>query len=133
VLSSTTCNPPGYRAFSDYYCLSPTCWVFSITSPFLLRTYSTPPDPHSRCCQQVVSMNISAGRIAEAIAVLSNAPIERVLGLIYKTAPVLIAVEPEATVHMLLSKPQLSVAGLLPALLAYCSALDAQQAQGQVR
>jgi hypothetical protein len=78
-------------------------------------------------------MNISAGRVAEAIAVLSNAPIERVLGLIYKTAPVLIAVEPEATVHMLLSKPQLSVAGLLPALLAYCSALDAQQAQGQVR
>jgi hypothetical protein len=83
--------------------------------------------------EQVVSMNISAGRVAEAIAVLSNAPIERVLGLIYKTAPVLIAVEPEATVHMLLSKPQLSVAGLLPALLAYCSALDAQQAQGQVR
>jgi hypothetical protein len=78
-------------------------------------------------------MNISAGRVAEAIAVLSNAPIERVLGLIYKTAPVLIAVEPEATVHMLLSKPQLSVAGLLPALLAYCSALDVQQAQGQVR
>lgn len=75
---------------------------------------------------KVVSMTIAAGRINEAIAVLSNAPIERVMDLIYKTAPVLMAQEPEGTVHVLLSKPQLSVAGLLPALLSYCNALDAQ-------
>jgi uncharacterized protein YlaN (UPF0358 family) len=84
---------------------------------------------------RVVSMQVAQRRYTDAIAVLSDAPIERVAGLIYKTVPVLIVAEPEGTVTMLLSKPQLTVAGLLPALLAYCSALDAQlqqRASGQL-
>ena len=75
---------------------------------------------------RVVSMFMSQERYTDAIAVLTDAPIEKVLTLIYKTAPVLIQKEPDATVNMLLSKPQLSLSGLLPALLSYCSALDLQ-------
>jgi hypothetical protein len=48
--------------------------------------------------------------------------------LIYKTAPTLMVADPEATVQMLLTKPQLSVADLLPALLHYVRELDRQRA-----
>ena len=75
---------------------------------------------------RVVSMFMSQERYNDAIVVLTDAPIEKVLQLIYKAAPVLIQKEPDATVNMLLSKPQLSLAGILPALLSYCSALDLQ-------
>lgn len=75
---------------------------------------------------RVVGMFMSQERYTDAIAVLTDAPIEKVLTLIYKSAPVLIQKEPDATVNMLLSKPQLSLSGLLPALLSYCSALDLQ-------
>jgi len=75
---------------------------------------------------RVVSMFMSQERYNDAIVVLTDAPIEKVLQLIYKTAPVLIQKEPDATVNMLLSKPQLSLSGILPALLSYCSALDLQ-------
>jgi hypothetical protein len=63
-------------------------------------------------------------QFAQAIAVLRDAPVERAMQLIYKTAPVLIEKEPDATITMLLSKPQLSFSGVLPALLSYCAALD---------
>eukprot|EP00428_Durinskia_dybowskii_P070223 CAMPEP_0170407188 /NCGR_PEP_ID=MMETSP0117_2-20130122/28114_1 /TAXON_ID=400756 /ORGANISM="Durinskia baltica, Strain CSIRO CS-38" /LENGTH=1170 /DNA_ID=CAMNT_0010664419 /DNA_START=122 /DNA_END=3634 /DNA_ORIENTATION=+ len=75
---------------------------------------------------KVVTMNMYQGFFSEAIAILSNAPIGRVADLIYKTAPVLILQEPEATVHMFLTKSHLSISSLLPALLSYCSALDNQ-------
>jgi hypothetical protein len=78
---------------------------------------------------KVVSMYMSQGRFSDAIVVLTDAPIEKVQALIYKTAPVLIQTEPESTVHMLLQKPQLSVTGVLPALLSYCTALDVQLQQ----
>lgn len=69
---------------------------------------------------RVVSMYMSSERYTDAIVVLTDAPIEKVLQLIYKTAPVLIQKEPDATINMLLSKPQLTLAGILPALLSYC-------------
>lgn len=75
---------------------------------------------------RVVGIYVTDRRYGEAIAVLRDAPFEKVAALIYKTAPVLIVVEPDATVNMLLAKPQLSVAGLLPALLRYSNALDRQ-------
>ena len=49
--------------------------------------------------------------------------------LIYKTAPLLIVTDPEATLQMLVSKPQLNVALMLPALLHYVRALDEQTAK----
>ena len=75
---------------------------------------------------KVVGMFMAQGRFNDAIVVLTDAPIEKVQQLIYKTAPVLIQHEPESTVSMLLAKSQLSIAGVLPALLSYCAALDAQ-------
>lgn len=78
---------------------------------------------------RVVSMFMAQQRFSDAIAVLTDAPIERVLQLIYKSAPVLIQREPDATINMLLSKHQLSLSGILPALLSYCTALDLQISQ----
>ena len=72
-------------------------------------------------------------RYSEVINVLAQAPLEKVLQLIYKTAPVLIEWEPEATVNMLLSKPQLSLKGIMPALLRYSGALDRQRYRRQLR
>jgi hypothetical protein len=79
---------------------------------------------------RVVGIYMTDGKHHMAIQVLRDAPFEKVVALIYKTAPVLIEAEPDATIHMLLSKPQLTVSGLLPALLRYSSALDKQIAEG---
>lgn len=76
---------------------------------------------------RVVSVFMTERRHNEAIAVLTDAPLEKVTSLIYKTAPVLIEFEPEATIQMLVAKPQLATSSLIPALLRYTSALDKQK------
>lgn len=50
--------------------------------------------------------------------------------IIYKVSPIVIVFEPESTINMLLSKPKLRTANILPALLRYCSALDNQYKSG---
>jgi hypothetical protein len=52
----------------------------------------------------VINQYISEKRIVDAISILSDAPHDKVEGLIYKTAPILVGIEPELTVSMLLSK-----------------------------
>lgn len=66
--------------------------------------------------ERVLSQYISEGKYADAIAVLQNSPIEKVEGLIYKKAPVLMEHHPEMAVALFLSKQYLRVTNLLPAL-----------------
>eukprot|EP01038_Epipyxis_sp_PR26KG_P012525 gene12525-16800_t len=73
---------------------------------------------------RVVGIFMTDRKYIEAIKVLSQAPIEKVAQLIYKTSPILIENEPEALVEMLITKPQLSIDSLLPAIIRYSSALD---------
>jgi hypothetical protein len=51
--------------------------------------------------------------------VLQNSPIEKVDGLIYKKAPVLMEHHPEMAVELFLSKQYLRITHLLPALYRY--------------
>jgi hypothetical protein len=74
---------------------------------------------------RVVAHYISEERYSDAINLLLEAPFDQVESLIYKCAPVLIEFEPESTVQLLISKQQLRVQGLLPALLRYETLLDA--------
>lgn len=56
-----------------------------------------------------------------------ESPFEKTEASIYKVAPVLIEFEPESTIEMLLDKPQLKVANILPAIIRYCSLLELSQ------
>jgi hypothetical protein len=76
----------------------------------------------------VISRYLSDGRFADAIAILRDAPFEKVEAIIYKSAPVLIENEPEACINMLLVQPRLKSANLLPALLRYSTLLDKMSA-----
>jgi hypothetical protein len=75
---------------------------------------------------RVVSILLTEQRFSEAISVLNDAPFEKVNTFIYDVAPVLMEADPESSVDLFLSKPQLSPSQLLPALLRYTAALDAQ-------
>lgn len=67
----------------------------------------------------VVGHFVSESRHGEAISVLQEAPLDEVESLVYKHAPVLIEFQPELSVMMFLSKRDLKVSKLLPALLRY--------------
>lgn len=73
---------------------------------------------------RVISMLVTEQKYTEAISVIASAPFEKTSTFIYEVAPILIEQEPEATIEMLLSKPQLSVGLLLPTLLRYAALLD---------
>jgi hypothetical protein len=72
---------------------------------------------------RVLSQYISEGKYSDAIAVLQNSPIEKVEGLIYKKAPVLMEHHPEMAVELFLSKKYLRITHLLPALYRSCCPL----------
>jgi len=72
----------------------------------------------------VISRYLSDGRFADAIAILADAPFEKVEAIVYKSAPLLIENEPEACVNMFLAQTRLKPASLLPALLRYSTQLD---------
>jgi len=73
---------------------------------------------------RIVSRLVSDRQITEALHVLDAASVDRVQGLVYKFAPITIQSHPRATVDMLLSKPELRVSGVLPALLRYANCLE---------
>jgi len=64
-------------------------------------------------------------RYLDTITLLSDAPFERVESLLYNSIQILIEVEPEATVNMMLTKEKLKFSEVIPALLRYCSKVDA--------
>ncbi len=64
---------------------------------------------------------ISEKKYLEAIAVLSDAPIEKVSSFLYKVTPMLVSVEPEKAFNMLASKAQSSIIPCLPTILYYSS------------
>jgi vacuolar protein sorting-associated protein 18 len=78
--------------------------------------------------ERVLSQYISEGKYSDAITILQNSPIEKVEGLIYKKAPVLMEHYPERAVELFLSKKYLRVTYFLPALYRYCDVLDRQYA-----
>jgi vacuolar protein sorting-associated protein 18 len=78
--------------------------------------------------ERVLSQSISEGKYSEAIVILQNSPIEKVEGLIYKKAPVLMEHHPEMAIELFLSKKYLRIIFLLPALYRYSDVLDRQYA-----
>ena len=66
--------------------------------------------------ERVLSQYISEGKYADTITILRGSPIEKVEGLIYKKAPVLMEHYPELAVQLFLEKKYLRVTNLLPAL-----------------
>eukprot|EP00595_Chromulina_sp_UTEXLB2642_P003347 CAMPEP_0196765756 /NCGR_PEP_ID=MMETSP1095-20130614/11823_1 /TAXON_ID=96789 ORGANISM="Chromulina nebulosa, Strain UTEXLB2642" /NCGR_SAMPLE_ID=MMETSP1095 /ASSEMBLY_ACC=CAM_ASM_000446 /LENGTH=508 /DNA_ID=CAMNT_0042124375 /DNA_START=1550 /DNA_END=3072 /DNA_ORIENTATION=- len=75
---------------------------------------------------RVIGYYFNDSRYMDVVNILTDAPFEKVESMIYKFAPVLIEFEPEATIDMLLSKPRLRIAKLLPTILRYCTVLDQQ-------
>lgn len=76
---------------------------------------------------RVVTILLTEKRFSEAVSVINDAPFEKVSTFIYEVAPVLMEADPESAVELFLSKPQLSPSLLMPALLRYTTALDAQR------
>jgi hypothetical protein len=64
---------------------------------------------------------VSEKKFLEAIAVLADAPIEKISSFLYKITPILVSVEPEKTFHMLTSKLQSSISPCLPTILHYAA------------
>mmetsp|Transcript_13019 Transcript_13019/g.19636 ORF Transcript_13019/g.19636 Transcript_13019/m.19636 type:complete len:1090 (-) Transcript_13019:185-3454(-) len=83
--------------------------------------------------ERVLSHYVSEGLYADAVSVLQDSPIEKVEGLLYKKAPVLMEHHPELTARLLLSKPYLRPTSLLPALFRYSEVLDRQYARLESR
>lgn len=75
---------------------------------------------------RVLSYYLNDRQYSKAIGILTDAPFEKVESLIYKSAPLLMEFEPEASVAMFANKPRLRTVNLLPALLRYSQLLDKQ-------
>lgn len=73
---------------------------------------------------KVIGLLMTERRHSDIIAIFEDTPFEKISSLLYKTLPVLIEFEPEATVQLMLNKAQLSLTGVLPTLFGYCSAVD---------
>jgi hypothetical protein len=78
--------------------------------------------------EKVVYFYLDDRRYSDVIALLTDAPFEKVEVLIYQAGPLLMAQEPEAAVALFLSKPKLELSRILPSLLRYCDLVDASDA-----
>jgi hypothetical protein len=81
---------------------------------------------------RVVSMLLTDKKYLDALAVVQDAPFEKINNFVYKVAPTFMEVIPEKAVQTFLSKSQLQVSDLIPALMRYISMLDVRIKEKQV-
>lgn len=76
---------------------------------------------------RVIYMLLTDKKYIDALAVVENAPFEKISNFIYKITPILFEMIPEKTINVLLSKSQFQIADLLPSILRYISKYDEEK------
>ena len=73
---------------------------------------------------RVITMLLTDGRYDEALAVVQEAPYEKISNFIYKIMPSFFEHAPERTVNVILEKMSFQIPRLLPAILRYTTIYD---------
>lgn len=73
---------------------------------------------------RVINMLLTEKRYDEALAVVQDAPFEKISNFIYKIVPIFFETVPERTVNIILAKGNFQIPNLVPAILRYCTKFD---------